>query len=224
MLKKITIAIVAVVVLITGGTYIYIHFINGDAEAELSVNTDTTSTSAVPAPTDFNGNWTVASGSQAGYRVNEVLFGQSTTAVGRTNDVTGSMNIANNSVTSVNVVVDMTTVTSDESRRDNQFNNRIMATDVFPTAKFVLTTPIALEEIPADGKVLTKQVTGTFTVRGTEKTVTFPIEAKRNGGLVSVSGSVDVNFDEWGIPNPSFGVAETEDHGKIEFLVNFTKS
>jgi len=37
-----------------------------------------------------SGAWTVTTGSQAGYRVQEILFGQSHTAVGRTSKVTAA--------------------------------------------------------------------------------------------------------------------------------------
>ena len=39
-------------------------------------------------------------------------------------------------VTDASFTVDMTTVTSDESRRDAQFDGRIMETSVYPTATF----------------------------------------------------------------------------------------
>src|SRR6266511_1167899 len=47
-----------------------------------------------------SGDWKVSSGSQAGYRVNEVLFGQDHEAVGRTSQVTGQMAIPGTTVTS----------------------------------------------------------------------------------------------------------------------------
>lgn len=41
----------------------------------------------------IDGTWRIISGSQAGYRVKAMLFGQSTEAVGRTEDVTGQIAI-----------------------------------------------------------------------------------------------------------------------------------
>lgn len=40
---------------------------------------------------DVTGTWTVTTGSQAGYRVQEILFGQKAEAVGRTEVVTGQI-------------------------------------------------------------------------------------------------------------------------------------
>ena len=76
--------------LIVALPYIYINVIQGDTPDRLAVvtaqaATDTTSAARAPRWTA----WNVDSSSQAGYRVKEVLFGQSTEAVGRTTAVTG---------------------------------------------------------------------------------------------------------------------------------------
>ena len=44
-----------------------------------------------------------------------------------------------------------------------------------------------------------------------------------HGWMTALSGSVPVTFADYSIPNPSFaGVVTTQDHGVMEFLVNFT--
>jgi hypothetical protein len=75
--------------------YIYINVIQGDAPDRLAVAADheATDTTSGGAGASLDGTWTVASGSQAGYRVKEVLFGQSTEAVGRTTAVTGQLTV-----------------------------------------------------------------------------------------------------------------------------------
>ncbi|MDP9069876.1 MAG: YceI family protein [Actinomycetota bacterium] len=82
----------------------------------------------------LDGTWRVTAGSRAGYRVKEVLFGQDAEALGRTDDVTGAFDVRGTSVAAGWFSVDMTTVTSDESRRDNQFRGRIMVVATYPTA------------------------------------------------------------------------------------------
>ena len=54
--------------------------------------------------------------------------------------------------------------------------------------------------------------------------MTVNVTAKRSGGTIAVQGTIPVVFADYGIPSPSFGPAEVEDHGEIEFLVTFTKS
>ena len=130
---------------------------------------------------DLSGTWQPTSDSQVGYRVNEVLFGQKNTAVGRTNKVTGTMVIDGTTVKAVDLKVDMATVTSDESRRDNQFRGRVMDVSSFPTATFKLTKPIALASVPADGSTVSATATGDLTLHGTTKPVTVDLKAKRTG-------------------------------------------
>jgi polyisoprenoid-binding protein YceI len=165
-----------------------------------------------------------ASGSQAGYRVKEVLFGQSTEAVGRTSNVDGALTISGTTVESAAISIDLASVASDESRRDGQFRGRIMNVSQYPTATFTLKSPIDLGTLPADGATVTVPATGELTLHGTKKTVTVDVTAKRSGGTISVNGTIPVVFADYGIPNPSFGPASVEDHGEIEFLVTFTKS
>src|SRR5687767_10795360 len=63
--------------------------------------------------------WVATDASQVGYRVQEILFGVDTTAVGRTNQVDGTLTIGGAQVTGVDFTVDVASITSDESRRDS---------------------------------------------------------------------------------------------------------
>ena len=167
------------------------------------------------------GSWSATDASQVGYRVEEVLFGVNTTAVGRTNEVTGSLAIEGTAVTEVDFSVDVASITSDESRRDNQFRGRIMSADEFPTASFVLTQPIDLGGEPADGVEVQTQATGELTLRGVTKPVTFDVNAKQDNGLIGVQGSIPVLVADYGIANPSNSGITTEDHGLVEFVLVF---
>jgi polyisoprenoid-binding protein YceI len=234
--RWIVVGAVSVVVLVVGGTYVYIHFIEGDPPAPLSIDTVTTDasnsngTSTTTGTSDrsagdssIDGTWQPTGASIVGYRVKEKLFGQDATAVGRTSGVTGTLRIADEQVTEASFTVDMTTVKSDRSQRDGQFQGRIMDTSKYPTATFELTGPIALGTIPADGKVVTYKAPGKLTLHGTTKAVTVDLQAKRAGDDIDVSGSIPITFADWNIPNPSFGPASTEDHGELEFLLVFAK-
>ena len=128
--------------------------------------------------TGIEGTWTVGDGSIVGYRVSEELFGQSAEAVGRSEGVTGSLTIDGTTVTEATFEVDMTTFESDESRRDGQFEGRIMEVDEFPTATFVLTEPIELGEEPADGSTVEVEATGDLTLHGVTRAVTIPLVAR----------------------------------------------
>jgi polyisoprenoid-binding protein YceI len=220
--------VVVVAVLAVGGPYVYIHFIEGKAPKKLSLSSQdksgtasTTTAGGSSANVPLDGTWKVGTGSQAGYRVKEVLFGQDNQAVGRTTAVTGQMTIAATSVSAANVTVDLTKVSSDKDRRDSQFHGRIMDTSSFPTATFKLSNPIA---IPTTGQRVSTKANGDLTLKGATKEATADIQAERSGATIRVSGSVPITFADWNIPNPSFGPVTTEDHGVIEFLLVLTHS
>jgi polyisoprenoid-binding protein YceI len=217
-----------VLVLVVGGPFVYIHFIEGPAPAPLSLSTTTTpkvTTGGTTAATSTGGSgtlagtWKIGTGSTAGYRVKEDLFGQHATAVGRTSGVTGSMTITGTQVTTASFTVDMTSVTSDRSQRDGQFQGRIMDTADYPTAAFALTSPIQLAPVPKDGVIKSYSATGKLTLHGTTKTVTIPLTAKRVGNVIEVQGILTVTFSDYNIDNPSGGPASVGNSGQMEFVL-----
>jgi polyisoprenoid-binding protein YceI len=195
--------------------------LNGAGAAATSSTTGAAGASTEAAGVD--GTWKATSGSEAGYRVQEVLLGRNAEAAGRPDDVTGQLVIEGTQVTAATVTVDMTTVASDSDRRDNQFRGRIMNVATYPTSTFKLAQPIDLGDLPDDGEQITVPATGELALRGTTKTVTIDLVARRNGANIEVNGTVPVVFAEWSIPNPSFGPVSTEDHGELELLVVFAR-
>lgn len=222
---------VVAVALVVGGAWFYTHVLEGDPPARLGLATGAPASTAaagpVPtataAPGSADGTWTASPESQVGYRVKEVLFGQDATAVGRTHDVTGTLAISGTAVTKADFEVRMASVSSDRRQRDNQFRNRIMSVDEFPTASFALTAPIRLGALPADGVTVTAQAAGRLTLRGQTRDVTFTVQARRTGGRIEVSGSIHVVFADWGIPDPSFGPAQVGDNGELELLLVYAR-
>jgi len=224
-LKRWLVAGVGVAVLLLVGPFVYIHFIEGKAPAPLALSSPSApaaSSDPIQAATGTDGTWNVSTGSLVGYRVKEVLFGQSNVAVGRTGHITGSITVRGSTVTAGSFTVDMATVTSDESRRDDQFNGRIMETAAFPTATFKLAQPIDLGSLPALGTEVTEQAQGELILHGVTRTVSFSVIGRFTGSEVQVAGSIPITFANWDIPNPSFGPITTEDHGVLEFALNFT--
>lgn len=177
---KLLIAIpVAAVLLVVGGTWFYFNVIEGDPPAPLTFSTRDEQTGAAAVggdvtPRSLSGTWRPTAASEVGYRVSENAFGQSQTAAGRTNAITGELVLDETQVTKADFTVDMTKVSSDESRRDNQFRGRIMDTATYPTATFSLTSPIRLESIPADRQDVSYQATGELTMHGTTRPAPSP--------------------------------------------------
>ena len=187
--------------------------------AAASSTTVASATGAATATGSADGTWNITTPSEVGYRVKESISGFDTVANGRTQSITGSMLAAGSTITQGQFTVDMTTFKSDESRRDQQFNTRVMDVATFPTSTFVLTQPIDFGAVPADGGTVDAKATGDLTLHGTTKSVTFDVQGTFKNGPVGVLGQIPVVFDEWGIPAPSFGPVKTEDNGLLEFVL-----
>jgi polyisoprenoid-binding protein YceI len=171
------------------------------------------------------GSFSDFSGSFVGYRVQEQLASLgANTAVGRTPDVTGSLTLRGTTVNAAEFTADLTTLKSDDNRRDGQLSRQGIQTSQFPNATFKLTQPIDLGAIPADGTSITATATGNFTLHGVTKSVQIPLQAKRSNDVIVVTGSLPILFADYGIAKPnSFVVLSIDDHGTMEFQLLFTK-
>jgi len=215
-------ALLAVLALVVAVPYAYIHLVEGDAPAALSAEPVATTE---PVTGTVDGRWEVQPGSRAGYRVAEVLGGQDTTAVGRTEAVTGSLTVKGGEVTAGAFTVDLTKVTSDQSRRDAQFQTRIMDTATYPEAIFTLSGPLELGQLADAAGTQQVKARGTLALHGTEKATTADLTVTRSGSTVKVSGQVPVVFADYGIDNPSFGsFVKTGDDGTVEVLLTLGKA
>jgi polyisoprenoid-binding protein YceI len=220
---------IALVVLVVGGTFVYIHFIEGDPPPRLAFSSDPpsassdSSSSAAPLVGAVDGAWNATNASVVGYRVKEVLFGQDNEAAGRTNAVTGALTIAGTTVDTAKFTVDMTKVTSDSGQRDGQFRGRIMETSQLPTSTFELTQPIQLPSIPANLQEISATATGKLSLHGVTKDVTVDLKARLNGSNLEVNGTIPITFADYNISNPSGGPAQVGSNGEIEFLLVFQK-
>jgi polyisoprenoid-binding protein YceI len=170
------------------------------------------------AASDFSGSW-------VGYRVDEELANVgAATAVGRTPDVTGSLTLDGSTITAVEMSANLSTLKSDRDQRDGQLRRQALETGQFPTATFTLTQPIDLGSVPADGQVIQATATGDLTIHGVTKSVQIPLEARLSGDVVTVTGSIDIVFADYGMSRPtSFLVLTIADHGTMEFQLQFTK-
>ena len=212
---KIVVAVAVLGVAALAG--LYFLFFNEDSpdEFELTPVED----QAEPADGDLAGTWSVADGSEAGYRVREKLANlpAQSDAVGRTQDVSGTVVIDDSSVSAASFEVQLATLQSDEERRDNRVRSALQ-TDQFPTATFELTTPIDLADPSAES--VRVEAVGDLTIHGVTKSVTIPIEAARNGNQLELVGAITFPMVDYGITPPSIGGFVTvEDDATLEFKI-----
>lgn len=227
---------VVVLLAVVVGPFVYFNFIQEDAPEPLGFEDITTTTADAGGSTEttgastgtgdgtIDGSWAVASGSTAGYRATEVLFGQTNEAAGRTEDVTGTLEIDGTTATTVDIEVDLTTLSSDESIRDGQVQSRILETSEFPTATFELTEPVDFDTVPDDQQEITVSATGDLTAHGVTQAVTVELAARKNGATIEVTGTIPVTWSDFEIDDPSGGPAQVEDSGEMEFALTFSRS
>ncbi|MCC7078131.1 MAG: YceI family protein [Acidimicrobiia bacterium] len=234
--KRLTLTVVGVglAVLVALGAVGYFVWFGGSAPPEVSLSdavadTESTTTGGAPTPAGSStaeGTWTVdpsltaadGSPSFAGFRVEEEL-GQGighATAVGRTEDVTGTVVISGSTVESAEFTADLTTITSDRPRRDDKIQEAL-ETGTHPEAEFVLTAPIELGTVPTEGESVSAEAKGELTVHGVTRDVTVDIEAELNDGVLAIVGTTDVVFADYDVAVPSsMIVISVEDHGVVE--------
>jgi polyisoprenoid-binding protein YceI len=230
------VAAAVVVLLAIGGSLLWQVFGGSTPEAASlsSPSLSPAGSASGAAPASLDGTWTIddstgslAEGTStfAGYRVQEQLSGiGANTAVGRTQKVTGSMTIAGSTITDLSVSVDMTSLQSDDDRRDNQLRSRGLETDRFPTATFKLTQPIEVGTEPTQGQQIHVTATGDLTLHGVTKGVQVPITAQWSGDRIEAIASLDVALADYQITPPTgFLVLSIADTGTVEMHLLFTK-
>jgi polyisoprenoid-binding protein YceI len=211
------------VVVVVVFPFLFFHVIESSAPSRLTLPATGPGSGPI-APGPVSGTWTVSSGSQAGYRVDEILFGQHHTAVGRTTRVTGGLIISGNVVAAGEFTVDMASVKSDQISRDVQFRDYILSTDKYPHATFRLIQPIVLGSIPPQGKITTENATGDLTLRGVTRLITFPVRAERTAAGIDVNAEIPITFSNWHIANPSFVITRVANQGLLEVLLELRQA
>jgi polyisoprenoid-binding protein YceI len=241
-LIRLSLAVILVGIVAGGGYGLWILFLQPPGPAAVNVSTvpipsiaASGSGSLPTTPASFDGTWKVdtsigsfsdSTTSFVGYRVQEQLANiGANTAVGRTPDVSGTLTLQGTTVTAVEVTANLATLKSNDDRRDGQLHRQALETDQFPTATFRLTQPIDLGAAPAEGQAVSVTATGDLTLHGQTKSVQIPLKAKRAGGVIAVTGSLEITFADFGIAKPtSFLVLSVQDHGTLELQLFFTRA
>jgi len=178
-----------------------------------------TSTATAPAATSSatgssssaGGRWSVTTGSQAGYRVREKLafLPAESDAVGRTSSITGTAMLRQSkdtiTITSASFDVAVNTLKSDRSMRDEKIHEIGLESNRYPTATFVLSSPVTLSRSAVTGRVMRVPVTGVFNIHGTPKRETLPVEFSLAGSTLEAAGSLTFPWSEFGMTAPSVG-------------------
>jgi polyisoprenoid-binding protein YceI len=177
---------------------------------------------ATPAANSVAGSWTVGSGSQARYGVDDTVLGQTSRVVGSTSDVSGSLQVTGMTVTSAHIVVNMASVNC--GCVHDVMYRQLLQTSSTPNATFDLTSPIDITAIPTPGQIISVPVTGNFTIHGITHSTSFTLDVTDINNRIAVKGSIPVSYGAYAInPPPSAGMGGLS-NTTIDLLVAFDKT
>ena len=203
--RILALTIVALSVVACGGA----ASVTVDPTASPTSATPTTAAST-PTPTTASAlSWTVTSASKATVRVREQLASLNfpSDAVLVATGAKGSFQVNDDGsfAPGSQISFDVSSLTSDQSQRDSFVKMTVLNTRQFPTATFVPTKATGLALPLAANGHLTFTLTGKLTIHGTEKEVTFNVDATRSGGDLTATATLapTVKFGDFGMPQPA---------------------
>lgn len=167
-------------------------------------------------------SYEVAAGrSQVTVRVREQLAGLSAPndAVLTTNSVTGSLGVGADGTVlpGSTFTVDLRTLQSDEDRRDNFVKTNTLETARFPTATFTLTGASGLPSPLPESGTWQFDLTGSLSIHGVQKDVTWKAIATRSGDEISGTATLTVRFEDFGMETPRVAVVlSVQDEIRLE--------
>jgi polyisoprenoid-binding protein YceI len=170
----------------------------------------------------------VPESSKASYTVEEEFFNQAVnffTAVGTTQAIEGefTVNLEGNQVTlgDNRFVVDLRTLTSDSSRRDNRIRQQWLESNSYPLAEFVATGLEGFPETVAEGQDISFRVVGDMTIREVTRPLTFETTARLDGETITGVATTQLLMRDFGFEPPSIlGMLEVTDG--VTVTVEFT--
>jgi polyisoprenoid-binding protein YceI len=166
--------------------------------------------------------------SEARYVAEEELANKgANTAIGKTNAFIGNIYFDDQEMPLAcsRFDVDLRTLVSDESRRDNFLYSNTLETQTYPLATFILTNVEGLDKPLADGEETTVQLVGNLTVHGQTKLVVWDAKVKMNGDTLTGSASTSFNMADFNITPPKVGpVMSIDENIKLEVDITAKKA
>ena len=166
-------------------------------------------------------------GNEARYRVREQLagFDLPKDAIGTTKNVTGRIVVGSDGKVvkdDSKVTIDLSSLKSDQARRDNFLRRSTLDTSKYPQAEFV---PVALEGLLlpiAPGSSQTFSVRGDLTVHGATHPTTWQVTARGEGNGIVGTATTAFTFKDFGLEQPKVPVVlSVADTIRLEYDFRF---
>jgi polyisoprenoid-binding protein YceI len=149
----------------------------------------------------------VKDGTEARFRALEQFANVATLseAVGATNAVSGNIVLGAQGAPVVEqskIVIDLTTLRTDKTQRDNYIKNNTLETDEFPNAELVAREVTGLPwPLPTGGQA-TFQLIGDLTLHGVTRPTVWDVQATMSDRDVSGMAKTGVKMTEFGMTTP----------------------
>lgn len=174
----------------------------------------------------LDGTWTVGTTKEsfAGVRIDEELRGiGAITAVLRTPDVSGEATIIDGILTALSIAVDLTTLSSDDPRRDRNVTTALDLTG-FPVATFTLDGTFDVASL-TDGAQVTLDAPGTLMINGVSQLVVATVTIDTSVAFIVAVAQIPVVFADFGVALPSAPIVlSLADNGLIETQLLFRRN
>lgn len=165
--------------------------------------------------------------SSAQYSVEETFLNENNrlaTAVGTTSQLSGSLQFDPANPTQIKFgefTVDISTLATDSSRRDNAIRTRWLESSTFPLAKFTVTSLSGFPEGPQEGQPFSFQMTGDLAIREATLPVTWDVTATYQDGKLTGQATTFIMMADWGVTPPNIaGVLIVKDG--VTLTLDFT--
>lgn len=161
-------------------------------------------------------------GNEARYRVREQLLHHDlpNDAVGNTTAITGGILLLPEGTIDAaasKITIDVTSLKSDQERRDGYVQRRLLESDQYPTVVFVPTSMTGVKT-PIGSSEQSFDVVGSLTVHGVTKPTVWHVKAKSSGNDVTGSGWTQFTFTDVQLQQPRVPVLlSVADTIKLEY-------
>ena len=163
---------------------------------------------------------------EASYQVQEKFLNRDlpNMALGKTNAVTGELQVSLDGKPSGKVTkisVDLRTLTSDQSRRDNRIRTQWLESEKYPFAEFTSTDVQGIPDSYTEGQEVSFKLTGDMKIRDVTKPVTFDVKGKLEGDTITGSATSKILMKDFGFDPPNVAGMLTVEDG-VTVMINFT--
>jgi polyisoprenoid-binding protein YceI len=164
--------------------------------------------------------------SEAAYFADEKLASLPvpSTAKGSTKGITGRFHLtadgtALDASQPSSFTVDLTTLKSDQDRRDRRVQ-ATLDTATYTTATFTVTSATGFDPVIAAGEEQSLKLAGVLDLHGVKKQITWDVKARKQGNVITALATVTFPFEDFKLSPPDIGgFVSVEDHITLQVQI-----